>query len=399
MADKKYQVLFYGEISSGMDIASVKKNLADIFNVDKDKIEGLFSGGKKVVKKDASREVCEKTKQIFESAGAVVSVVPQPTRAEPVPPPDDFEPARPAGINETPARVDKNAAGKVNKSALLLLTLSLGAFGTHKFYLGRYIQGFLYMLFSWTFIPFILSILDALIYVFISEEKLNARYKAGSIPLMIIMAVCGPFIFIIALAIMLAIAFPLLLVAGPGDEIILPFLKMISEQSVVSVQSGSALSPPRPAVSRTRKLKPVNPAGKTSPAASRGNCSGKIRGRDFSVDQAFIQGDVLHLGQGNGVFADQEVVVFMFLGDKDIANRRIHVSEDDKAFNNPHIHLKWKNGDNGQPQSTVAIKGYDLDLDFGQVSDGVVPGKIDLYIPGQPETRLAGAFTAEIADP
>ena len=397
MGEKKYQVLFYGEILPGADIASVKKNLADIFNVDKNKIEGLFSGGKKVVKKDASRAVCEKTKEIFETAGAVVSVVPQPARPEPAAVPEELEPEREAEINEISASVDQYPSGKINKTALLLLTFSLGAFGTHKFYLARYVQGFLYMLFSWTLIPFIASLFDALVYVFTSEEKLNARYKTGSIPLMIIMAVCGPFLFIIAMVVMLAMAFPLLLVAGQGEEILLPILERMTRQSVISVQTGSTGTPPPPSAPRTKPLKRIPPAGGAPAAAPGGTCSGKIKGRNFSVDQAFIQGDVLHLGQGNDVVADQEVVVFLFLDDTRIADRRIHVSPDDRAFNNPHIHLKWKNGDNDQTQSSVAMNGYDLDLEFGPVNGGTVPGKIDLYIPGQPETRLTGTFTADIA--
>lgn len=407
MSDKKYQVLFYGEILPGADIASVKKNLADIFNVDISKVEELFSGGKKIVKKDASREVCEKTKNIFMTAGAVVSVVPQPTRSEPLPPPGDFDPVKEAVPvdNYPPSAVPgplsspeiKIADGKVNKTTLLLLTFSLGAFGTHKFYLARYVQGFLYMLFSWTFIPFLLSVFDFLIYTFTSEEQLTARYKTGSTPLTVIMAVCGPFIFIIAMVIMLAMAFPLLLVAGQGDGVILPVLKMISEQSAVSVQYGSSLASPGPTASRTRKIKPINPVGEDSPAAAVGTCSGQIKGRIFSVDQSYLQDDALHLVQGNGIEADQEVIVFLFLDDKDIANRHIHVSGNDRAFKNPHIHLKWKTGENKQ-QSSVAMKGYDLDLEFGQVRGGSVPGKISLYIPGKPETRLKGTFTAEVAD-
>lgn len=48
---------------------------------------------------------------------------------------------------------------RVHKIAYILLALFLGSFGGHKFYSGQIVRGFLYILFSWTFIPTLLAII------------------------------------------------------------------------------------------------------------------------------------------------------------------------------------------------------------------------------------------------
>ena len=61
----------------------------------------------------------------------------------------------------------------VNKGVLLLLTFFLGGIGAHKFYLGKPVQGILYLLFCWTFIPSFIAFIEFLIYAFSSNESLS----------------------------------------------------------------------------------------------------------------------------------------------------------------------------------------------------------------------------------
>jgi len=49
---------------------------------------------------------------------------------------------------------------RMSDVAALWLCLFAGAFGIHKFYMKEYIVGVLYVLFFWTGIPFILSLID-----------------------------------------------------------------------------------------------------------------------------------------------------------------------------------------------------------------------------------------------
>ena len=48
----------------------------------------------------------------------------------------------------------------VNKISYALFAFFLGGFGAHKFYAGKITQGFLYLIFFWTFIPGIIAFIE-----------------------------------------------------------------------------------------------------------------------------------------------------------------------------------------------------------------------------------------------
>lgn len=66
-------------------------------------------------------------------------------------------------------------AGK-SRIAAALLALFLGGFGVHKFYLGKVGQGFLYLLFCWTFIPSAIAFVEFIIYLCSSDENFARKY-------------------------------------------------------------------------------------------------------------------------------------------------------------------------------------------------------------------------------
>lgn len=57
-----------------------------------------------------------------------------------------------------------------------LLAFFLGGLGLHKFYLNKPIQGLLYILFCWTFIPLIISFIEGIIYLFMSDKRFQEKY-------------------------------------------------------------------------------------------------------------------------------------------------------------------------------------------------------------------------------
>lgn len=423
MEDRKYQVLFYGELLPGADPEEVKENLSRAFKIDRKRIEPLFSGGKKVVKKNAAREVCEKTKKMFEAAGAVAAVVPQVTEkiqpsAPPAPDPDgifiNFTDGGAATFEDrsedgTGIRETAPPADGVSKNTLLLLTFFLGGFGVHKFYLARYIQGTIYLLFCWTGIPGLISLIEFIIYAVCGEENLQRRYRAGSTPLVIMMAVFGPFFLIAMVAVITLIVVPLVIASHQGG-ITAPIREMMSRLPAAAPgttetapmrqpNSGSMYfeesAPPDPVPAA-----PVEPpaAPALPPGEHHGGCYGKIKGLDFFVEHASVQNGVLHLKQGRGLFADREVVIFMLLKGSDPSGQQIRVSADRGSTSDPHIHLRWKSEEDDTPQSEVISKGYDLYLEFGRMSGQSLDGKIDLSIPGDRETRLAGTFIAKVTN-
>lgn len=56
-----------------------------------------------------------------------------------------------------------------SKGVAIVLALLLGGLGIHKFYLGKSVQGILYFIFCWTFIPAFLGIIDAIVYAMSSD--------------------------------------------------------------------------------------------------------------------------------------------------------------------------------------------------------------------------------------
>ena len=63
-----------------------------------------------------------------------------------------------------------------SKTIAGLLAFFLGGIGAHKFYLEKWGQGILYLLFCWTFIPAIISFFEAIYYWTRSDEDFARRY-------------------------------------------------------------------------------------------------------------------------------------------------------------------------------------------------------------------------------
>ena len=61
-----------------------------------------------------------------------------------------------------------NGKSKIVAGALAIL---LGGFGGHKFYLQQPGLGILYFLFSWTFIPSIIALIEGIMFLTMSDEQ------------------------------------------------------------------------------------------------------------------------------------------------------------------------------------------------------------------------------------
>ncbi len=64
-----------------------------------------------------------------------------------------------------------------SRTTAILLALFLGGIGIHKFYLRRPIQGVLFLLFSWTFMPAIIALVDVLLLCFMSQVTFDRKYN------------------------------------------------------------------------------------------------------------------------------------------------------------------------------------------------------------------------------
>lgn len=64
-----------------------------------------------------------------------------------------------------------------SKTTAALLAFFLGGLGVHQFYLGNYFRGILFLLFSWTFIPIFIGVIDFLILLIMNEVNFNQKYN------------------------------------------------------------------------------------------------------------------------------------------------------------------------------------------------------------------------------
>lgn len=70
---------------------------------------------------------------------------------------------------------------KKNRITAALLAFALGGIGVHRFYLGKIASGVLYLLCFWTFIPAIISFVEFIVLLCMSDEEFDRRYNAYAI--------------------------------------------------------------------------------------------------------------------------------------------------------------------------------------------------------------------------
>ncbi len=68
-----------------------------------------------------------------------------------------------------------------DKSTAAILALFMGGLGVHKFYLGRIGSGIVYLLFSLTFIPAVLGLIDFFILALMDPDEFNRRYNGTAL--------------------------------------------------------------------------------------------------------------------------------------------------------------------------------------------------------------------------
>lgn len=101
MTDKRYNIVFEGELVAGADPGAVRQNLARLFRMDEAKVETLFSGKRVVLKKDADQATAMKFRAALKQAGAQCRML---VVGEPEPPATPSAPApAPAGAQEKAA--------------------------------------------------------------------------------------------------------------------------------------------------------------------------------------------------------------------------------------------------------------------------------------------------------
>lgn len=63
------------------------------------------------------------------------------------------------------------------RRAAILWALFFGAIGAHKFYVGSWGWGLMYILFCWTYIPLLLCIIETVRYVILTDNEFQQKYE------------------------------------------------------------------------------------------------------------------------------------------------------------------------------------------------------------------------------
>ncbi|MDY6904654.1 MAG: BPSS1780 family membrane protein [Thermodesulfobacteriota bacterium] len=79
MSEDNCSLLFTGKIVDGMTMDTVHENLAALFKTDLEKIKKIFAADGAVVKKNTSRQTCQKMQQRILEAGAICKIEPEAT--------------------------------------------------------------------------------------------------------------------------------------------------------------------------------------------------------------------------------------------------------------------------------------------------------------------------------
>jgi hypothetical protein len=124
---------------------------------------------------------------------------------------------------------------------------------------------------------------------------------------------------------------------------------------------------------------------------------GSVMGRAFTLERAVIQAGRLDLRQGPKWPPDVGVSIHLFAErTEDLAGKTV-VLESTRT-NAPRVILRWKD-EQDQALSKDFRKGYAARVEFGQVTNNRLAGKIYLATTDDTKSYAAGVFNAEIRKP
>jgi hypothetical protein len=157
-------------------------------------------------------------------------------------------------------------------------------------------------------------------------------------------------------------------------------------------------------VAAANQALPVVPAAYTLDVASakipEGRVNGMISGTNFVLDTATLEKQpaayLLRLRQGTNATPDREIRVYLHLaaGER-IGGHTWTISKETKDKNQPSVAKGWKTNPKYVPTTKSYASGYVMKLEFGQIDEEVVSGKIFVALPDTEQSVAAGAFKAE----
>ena len=122
---------------------------------------------------------------------------------------------------------------------------------------------------------------------------------------------------------------------------------------------------------------------------------GTLAGREFSYENASLKNEVLRISQGQGLYADLELEIYLFLRGDSPANKTYTITPQD-VNNIPYINLKWMPAGAFIPRTEKFTSNYEMNLEFGAIIDGKLTGKINLQLPDVQKSQVKGEFVVTV---
>lgn len=169
----------------------------------------------------------------------------------------------------------------------------------------------------------------------------------------------------------------------------LDFVSGLFESEPATIRAPTPAAARKP-VPDPAAAKPATPGIPAAPA------KGQVHGKPFVVENSYIENGVLTLRLGKDVTADLEVKV-MLPGSpwETPAGKNFKVMEAGGA-GTPQVALAWKEDGQSAPSEQKFTDKYSMMLEFGQEKDKKLPGKIQLNLPDETKSHVAGTFEADI---
>ena len=111
---ESYQVVFTGELQTGMDAEQVIDRFSEKFKLERPKAEKVVSGGRPVVlKKGLDQQTAEKYQKVLQAIGMMVALAPKPGSTEVV-----TEAPQPPETSEAPEAAETPAVAEAPASSI-----------------------------------------------------------------------------------------------------------------------------------------------------------------------------------------------------------------------------------------------------------------------------------------
>lgn len=127
-----------------------------------------------------------------------------------------------------------------------------------------------------------------------------------------------------------------------------------------------------------------------------------MRGKIYNEDFKFARGRifklisyVIELKDGKDFLPDKELTVFIFGSEDEVIPGSRYVFPDAKRKQQPKLVLIW-NTSNGERKQKEIERGYSMTLEFGQIEDDRLDGRINVALPNRNDLSLSGKFVLDV---